>query len=248
MQATKLRRLSAFTLIELLTVIAVIGVLAGLLLPALSGAREKGRRVACASNLRQIGIAIMSYASDNQNHTPTADWNAPATPGRPVSWAQALVNGNYCTPKTFVCPNDRRAPDPNGYNNLSYGIVVGQGNTTPSEMNPPGNYWIAGSRLTCPYLTNTSVAIVGEFIGSVTPTISHDASPYMTSPSDASAQLQPQSKHMPNNVLAGNFLFLDGHVEWNEKLNTDPANPVAMEMFPPPPATWNPPGPALPCP
>src|SRR2546427_9234901 len=60
-----------FTLIEMLVVIAIIGLLAGLLLPALSHAREKGKRIACASNLRQIGIAIFAYAGDNQNHVPT---------------------------------------------------------------------------------------------------------------------------------------------------------------------------------
>ncbi len=248
MRASKFRPLSAFTLIELLTVIAVIGLLAGMLLPALNSAREKGRRMACASNLHQIGIAILSYASDYQNHTPTADWNNPPTPGRPVSWAQALVNGNYVTPKTFICPNDRRPPDPVN-NNLSYGIVVGQGNTTPSDLagTGVGNYWIAGSRLTCPYLTNTAVAIVGEFFGSASPTIAHDTSPFMTSPSDASAQYRPQSKHMPNNLLAGNYLFLDGHVEWNEKLTTSVSDPVALAMFPPVPSPL-PAGMTVPCP
>jgi prepilin-type N-terminal cleavage/methylation domain-containing protein len=60
----------AFTLIELLVVIAVIGILCALLLPALAGAKERGRRVACLSNLRQIGVAIHGYAEDNDGNIP----------------------------------------------------------------------------------------------------------------------------------------------------------------------------------
>src|ERR1700678_206136 len=60
----------AFTLVELLVVIAVVAILAALLLPALASARQKGQRAACLSNLHQIGIAIQSYASDSGGSIP----------------------------------------------------------------------------------------------------------------------------------------------------------------------------------
>lgn len=160
------RQKLAFTLIELLVVVAIIVVLIALLLPSLSQAREQAKKVACASNQRQVGVMIAMFASDNQNKLPFYRFPASGTKWTFVSMlmgAEEVAMGcssdrapdtynatNYLqntgSLKVFQCTaqaTSRMTGDQNGTFGISVGLSL---NGTAGSTSAPPN-WPTGSKL-----------------------------------------------------------------------------------------------------
>jgi len=99
-----------FTLVELLTTIAIIGILSALLLAGTSRMLKAGRTATCLSNLRQIGQAALLYAAEHENHTPGYSWFYPykeanvATRGTLAPYLNAPARWTDYAPSALTCP------------------------------------------------------------------------------------------------------------------------------------------------
>ena len=212
-----------FTLIELLIVIAIIAILAAILLPTIERVRARARRAQCASQLRQIGIALVSFSHDNGGQFPI---NVPVGSGGSLEFrssADHVGAGFYLSSRHFeplsnylsnarvlVCPVDRHAnPAEFGTlqsNNISYFV-------NPSGRSGDSDSIVAGDA----NLANTTQFLV---------------------PALSRGLVWTRERH----GLSGNVLFGDTHVEqWNNfavgSTGERPENPPGVSGPQPPPYT-----------
>lgn len=184
---------SGFTLIELLVVIAIIAILAAILFPVFSRARESARRTSCLNNEKQLGLAFQQYADDNNGFYPASA--APQTGGW-QSW-DTMIQSYVKADKVFRCPSDdtKHAPGtkPRSYSMNDQRALkdqkYGRG-TKLSEIPGSASQWVLLTEWHTQYNVMGSTNYQDDHM-----------------PPD-------QSRYVHNGGEGLNFLFYDGHVQY----------------------------------
>ena len=193
-------RRPGFTLIELLVVIAIIAILAAILFPVFSQAREKARATTCLSNCKQIGIAYRMYLDDYEGAWPFS-WYDRAQYG----WDAALYPYTRNT-KIFACPSNPQLPELwKGYTGPTYGMVrsYAMNGTVASDQRPNPVY-----EPSIPAPADT-IMVLETTDWNYKHTRPPDHETYVKSRNDVCI-------HVPFTIHQGgsNYVFADTHARW----------------------------------
>lgn len=209
---TPLNRAGAFTLIELLTVIAIVGVLAAILVPAIGGVREKAMRAESVSNLRSLHTAIKLYAQDKgelPNPWVAANKNTNRQGG---NWRRELASNGYLSMGDEGIRNDRNNPE--NYSVLGSPVQRAKASHITTDRNPPlSNTYGMNGNLGSSGGNNPNVPKIRE-LNFISPARTLLISEGSTFGKDQSFNVAIWDDTMPEytgDTVA--LLYIDGHVE-----------------------------------
>jgi prepilin-type N-terminal cleavage/methylation domain-containing protein/prepilin-type processing-associated H-X9-DG protein len=200
------RKRTAFTLVELLVVVAIVGILVALLLPAVQAAREAARRTACANNLRQVGLSVIQYCDDHGGAFPKTTHDTDVA----ECWIYTLAPYLENVDEVRICPSDLKADERLAARMSSYAM-----NAYVTNVSLPGSYL---NRNKLPSTSRTLLAVeltdretrpVSEFDDHV------ESHRWFTSSNLTHGRVLEAIRgeaSIDRHHGAANYLFADGHV------------------------------------
>lgn len=220
-------RKTGFTLIELLVVVAIVAILAALLLPALSRAKESAQAIKCTNHLRQLALAVQMYVPESEDKFPGV-------------WESSVGNGSDSGSNGWIYFENLGGPtrfDP------SRGSLFGY---APNEkvFTCPGDYAASGDSYALNARLSTATPTTGFHEGIGEGSLTAPSSTFLfleeAAPNSANADSTNDSYHDPRNDRvttrhrgAANFAFCDGHIGRLKAIAVQYPNPTGDPRFEP---------------